>query len=93
MINSVLAFLFGHDEDHFATTYGKHMRGIPFISLASYNDKVLKGKMKRMRKYEVLEKGNIFGLDDRQLSVFNGLMRLASYHFGISLCNSRYRLK
>lgn len=93
VINSVLAFLFGSDEDHFGTTYGKHMRGIPSISLAGYNHKVLKVKMKRMRKYEVLEKGKIFGLDDRQLHIFNGLVRLASYHFGISWCNSRNRLK
>lgn len=54
------------------------------IGITGYNRKVLKGKRKRMRKYDVLEKGKVFGLDDRQLYVFNGLVYLASYHFGIS---------
>lgn len=84
VFNSVLVLLFESDEDNFGTTYGKHMRGIPSISFAGYNRKVLKGKRKRMRKYDVLEKGKVFGLDDRQLYVFNGLVYLASYHFGIS---------
>lgn len=93
VVNHALAFLPGFDEDHFGPSHGKHMRGIPFTSHAGNLWKVLKGKVKRMWNYEDLEKGNIFGLADWELYVFNGFVHLASYHFGISWYNSRIRVK
>lgn len=78
---SDLAFLSGFDEDHFGFTHGKHLRANPFISLAGYSRKVLKGKEKGMRKYEVFETSLDLLIENR-ISLMD-LCLLCLYHFGI----------